>query len=291
MDITLTFLTISSSVIKLFILVLIGVLIYRAKLIDNLFLDRLSLVLLYAAFPALIISKTILHFNLKDYPFWWMLPIIAIFFALAGAMLGAFILLFLKTFKFREEFICSVAFQNAGYLPMNLIAFSFSGLIADRLLIYLFLFLAGFNFIVWTFIPFFLRKKDDDISWKHIINPPVLATIFSILWVIIVGPKSLSAVIIDPLRQLGQSAFPLAMITLGGYLCRYRAHVPENKVPLAIAVMGKLVIFPAMVFTILCLVDISMDYKFFIFLESVLPTAVSLVIIIGLVIGAYFIFI
>ena len=82
-----------------------------------------------------------------------------------------------------------------------------------------------------------------------------------------------------PVKQLGQAAFPLVMLTLGAYLSMNRAHRYENKFSVIAAVAIKLVIFPLIVLLSLRWVPLDLDYRFFLFLQAIMPTAVSLVVI------------
>ncbi len=280
MDIQITFYAIASSIIKLFILMLVGYILCLRKIIDDKFVDTLSLLLVRVVFPALIISKTVTHFSFIEYPLWWVLPLSAILFSAIGALLGMIIYPVLRNFNSQKEFICSSAFQNCGYLPMNLILFAFAGALRDKLLIYTFLFIVGFNFVMWSFVPLFLSGKKSGMPKRDILlNPPVIATVFSLCVVAFAGKGSIPSIIMDPLRQLGQAAFPLAMITLGAYLYRHKAHNPENKAALFAGGAIKLFLFPLIVLTALYFAPLAYDYKFFLFMESIMPTAVSLVVI------------
>jgi len=282
MTINFTFATIAIGIGKLFVLMLAGYILYHIKLIDEKFVDRLSQLLVKVIFPALIISKTIQNFSFTAYTYWWMLPVAAIIFSLTAMAIGSVVFKSFRGFSSRKEFICSCGFQNCGYLPMNLIIFSFSGMLADKLLIYTFLFILGFNLLMWSLVPLFLKgnlKKDFKLS--VFLNPPVVATLFSLLWVAIFGRGTMPAIIMDPVSQLGHAAFPIAMLTLGAYLYKHRAHRPENKVPLISGIIIKLILFPAIVLVALTMIPMGIDYKFFLFLQAVMPTAVSLVVIGG----------
>jgi len=283
MEIHFTFYAIVTGVVKLFILMFLGYAVYRVKLVDDGFVDKLSLLLVRVIFPALIISKMITQFSFREYAYWWVLPICAVGFSISGMAIGALVLRFFRGFKSPREFMCASGFQNCGYLPMNLILFSFSGAIADRLLIYLFLFIVGFNLLMWSIVPLFLAGElRKSFRWKALFNPPVVATIFSLLWVAVFGKGTMPGLIMEPARQLGQASFPIAMLTLGAYLCRYRAHIPPNKIPIIAGMIVKLLVFPLIVLALLLLIPIRSDYRFFLFMEAVMPTAVSLVVI-----GAY----
>lgn len=280
MEISFTFTTILEAIIKLFVLVLLGCVLRGRGLIDDRFTDVLSLVLIKLFFPALIFSKIITHFSFNEFSNWWVLPLAAILFSTVGMALGLLVhRVFGGTFP-RNEFIAGCGFQNCGYLPMNIIFFSFAGLVQDRLLVFLFLFTMGFNLLMWSMIPSFLspdRKGRPAI--KDLLNAPVVATILSLLWVRFFGTGSVPSVLLNPLQQLGQASFPIAMITLGSYLVRYGSHMPDKKLPVSAGVITKLVVFPALVLAVIAFLPFGPDYKFFLFLQAAMPSAVSLVVI------------
>jgi predicted permease len=163
---------------------------------------------------------------------------------------------------------------------MNLIIFSFTGVIANRLLVYLFMFILGFNLLMWSLVPLFLTgRMKEAFKLRVLLNPPVVATAFSILWVAFMGKGSMPPILMDPIKQMGLAAFPLAMLTLGGYLHRYRAYSHEEKLPLVAGIAAKLFILPALILVVLQWLPLGFDYKFFLFLQAIMPTAVSLVVI------------
>lgn len=280
MELEFTFYTIAAAIFKLFILMSIGYILYYLKIIDDRFTDRLSMLLIYAIFPALIVSKTVTHFSFAEYPYWWFLPLCAIVFSISGMLLGSLGYVFLRGFRSRKEFMCACGFQNCGYLPMNLILFAFAGMLGDRLLIFVFIFVLGFNILMWSLAPLFLSGKlVGGFKTKIFFTPPVLATVFSLAWVALFGKGSMPSIVVDPLRQLGYAAFPVAMLTLGAYLCRYRGYDPQNKAAILTGAGIKLLLFPAIVLALLVAAPIAPDYKFFLFLQSTMPAAVSLVVI------------
>ncbi|MFQ5952970.1 MAG: AEC family transporter, partial [Candidatus Omnitrophota bacterium] len=280
MELHFTFNTIALAIGKLFVIMLVGYILHRTKFIKDEYVDTLSRILIYLIFPALIITKIIGHFSFTEYAYWWFLPLCAIGFSLAGMVIGWALFGLLKNFDSKKEFICACGFQNCGYLPMNIILFAFAGALADRLLIYMFMFIIGFNILMWSLVPLFLTGKlKEGFKLRVLLNPPVVATIFSLLWVALFGRGSMPALIMDPIGQIGQAAFPVAMLTLGMYLSRYRAYSHENKMPLVTCAAVKLFVFPAIILVLLRWIQLPFDYKFFLFLQAVMPTAVSLVII------------
>lgn len=281
MQIQLTFLTIITTIAKLSILALVGYFLLQRKLINGDFVDMMSRILVRVIFPALIVSKVISNFDPKEYAFWWFFPLSAMLFSLSGMALGAVALKFIKgKCVSPREFMCACGFQNCGYLPMNLIVFAFAGALADKLLVFVFLFILGFDILMWSLVPLFITGKlRSDFKVSALFSAPVIATLFSVSWVALFGKGSMPHLIMDPVKQLGQAAFPLAMMVLGAYLYKYRAFMPERKTPLAVLAMVKLVVFPTIILAALMAVPLDIDRKFFLLLQATLPTAVSMVII------------
>ncbi len=283
MEVYLSFHAIAATMAKLYILVAIGYVIYYRRIVSDKFVDTLSQLLIRVIFPCLIVNKIVLNFSFSEYKNWWLLPVCALFFSLFGMLLGALVFRSFRAPCPRKEFLCTTGFQNCGYLPMNIILFAFAGLVRDKLLIYTFLFIIGFNLLMWSLVPLFLSGKlKDSFKLKVLLNPPVVATILSILWVAVFGKGAMPSIVMDPIGQLGQAAFPLAMLILGAYLCRYSAHLPVEKIPVIAGMLVKLLMFPLIVLGVLLLVPVESSLRFFLFLQAIMPTAVSLVVI-----GAY----
>ncbi len=265
---------------KLFLLALAGYISYHLKIVTGDFVDVLSRLLVRVIFPALIVSKVITRFDPSEFAFWWVLPLSATAFSLGGMLMGAVALKFMKKCASPREFMCACGFQNCGYLPMNLIVFAFSGALADKLLVYVFLFILGFDILMWSLVPLFITGKiKSDFKVSTLFSAPVVATLFSISWVILTKRAALPEVIMDPLKQLGQAAFPMAMFVLGAYLHKYQAFMPERKTPLVYVSLVKLALFPAVILAILLFMPFDTEMKYFLFLQSTLPTAVAMVII------------
>lgn len=291
MEIHFTFSGIVFAIIKLLLLAFAGYVLRHRNIIDDKFTDTLSSVLVKLIFPVLIIYKTVSNFSFIDFPLWWVLPLAAVIFSLTGMVLGSLVFSgFLDKKapldpitgkrKTKREFIASCGFQNSGYLPMNIILFAFSGLAGDVLLVYTFLFLTGFNLLIWSFLPlFFERKGRREMNFSSLFNPPVVATIVSLIWVWLFGKGSIPQVIADPMGQLGQASFPIAMLVLGAYLSSHKAHLPERKILVVAGMITKLIIFPALVLAVIAAIPMNTGYRFFLFVEAIMPSAVTLVVV------------
>lgn len=272
--------SIAHGILKIFFLLAIGYSLYIKGLIKKGAADALSNILIWACVPALILTKITSIFDPSAFPEWWLLPVCSIAMAGMGLGLGYLSQKPIKNFDSRREFMVSCAFQNSGYLPMTLVAFVCSGPLCDKLLVYIFLFLIGFNITLWSFGPAFLSKDlRRNFRIATILNPPVIVTIFSVLWVFLMGKGTIHNLIYDPLLILGNSSFPLALIVLGAYLAEHRGFSSKNWQALAGSIVVKLMILPAIVLALLRYLPLGGPLKFFILLEATMPAAVSLVII------------
>lgn len=273
--------TVGSGIVKLFLLATVGYALHRYKFIDSDFLEQLSRLIVWVFAPALIFSKFTSEFNPAVMHHWWILPLLGMcvcFFGLGVSWCVARLNPHLKSVE--KEFIGGCAFQNCGYLPMSLVVFAFSSAVANVYLIYIFLFILGFNVVFWTVLPVFLsRDKKATFRLENIINPPLIAVLVSFLWLFLMGKGRVPAVLLGPIRFLGQSTFPLAMLTLGGFLHSHKAYRLENWPALAVGVFTKLLLIPAVAFPLILAAPLSKGYKFLVFLETIMPSAVSLVVV------------
>jgi malate permease and related proteins len=266
-------------IIKLLLLIVIGYVAHKKRIINTEAIRSLNKMVLWLCLPALIISRTIESFDPKIMAFWWVLPIVSIAMSALGGFLGYLAQVLFRGDLPRKEFISSCAFQNCGYLPIALVAFICTKEYCNLILIYIFLFITGFNLVFWALMPAYLSKKSNSIKPKNVLNPPLLAMIFSVGTVFLLGPGWLPEIISSPLDMLGSTTFVIILLALGAYIAEQGEHIPRNPIFLISCIIIKLLILPLTVLGILMLVPIGISYKFFIFLQSMMPVATSLVIV------------
>jgi malate permease and related proteins len=266
-------------IIKLLILSAIGYIANKKGLISKDAIHALNKIVLWLCLPALIISRTISSFDPRTMRYWWVLPLASLAMSALGGLLGFIVQGFLKGELPRKEFISSCAFQNCGYLPIALVAFICSGEYCNLMLIYIFLFITGFNLVFWGLVPAYLSKKNDGIKLKSILNPPLVAMVFSVASIFLFGKGWLPEIIYSPLDMLGSTTFVIVLLALGAYLAEQGEYIPKKPIFLALCVSIKLLILPLAVLGILMLMPVEISYKFFIFLQSMMPVATSLVIV------------
>ena len=131
-------------IIEMFIILLVGVIIYKAKIINDVSTKHLSNVLLLLVSPLLIIQSYQIDFNRE----------------LLQGLIWAFAASFL-TFLFMivaSEFLChgdrnrssvekiAVSYSNSGFIGIPLI----SGVLGDKGVFYMTAYITVFNLLLWT---------------------------------------------------------------------------------------------------------------------------------------------
>ena len=274
--------TISFAVIKLSLITLLGFFFYKRRIITEDILKFLTFFVISISIPALIFShliensRAVLNAPLNIF----IILSVGIFFA--GYSLG-FIFSFRGNFEFKREFISLTSFQNAGYLPMNIAFFLFPAAIRDRFLVYIFLYLIGFNVIMWSIGSFFIfKKKGDKFQFKSLMTPPVVSTVVSLLLIYTGISKFVPLMLIEPVRMVGDVSFVFSMIVLGCWLSKVKFEgVSKSLRFVAQASIVKLIILPTLfLIGLLYFKEVSL-LGVFIILQAAMPSAASLPIVVN----------
>jgi len=114
---------VSSAIGKMIVLILLGFILYRQKILTSSRSDFLSFSLIRVFFPILIFVKIATNFSYSEFPNWWHLPLLSMGYNIGGMLIGYIVFRLFFKGKDLEEFICSSGFQNAGYLVLTLIRF------------------------------------------------------------------------------------------------------------------------------------------------------------------------
>ncbi len=270
-------LEIYSAIFKIFLLGFLGAFFVKIRWLNKDALDFLTNFLVKVTVPSLIFSVFIKEsqifkvYNLKVF------LSVNILIAGLGLLLGIISLPFIKNKNIYREYLLLITFQNCGYLPMNLSLFLFSPQLHLKFLSYVFMYLLGFNFLMWSLGSFFMSR--DKFNLKHLFNMPFLSVLFSFLLIKSNLYKFIPKTILEVASILGKITFPLSMIVLGAILFKREKFQLGNLKALSILCLTKLLILPLIVFFILIFVKIDTFLKLFIFIQSMMPSAVSLSII------------
>ncbi|MDD3297014.1 MAG: AEC family transporter [Candidatus Omnitrophica bacterium] len=271
---------VSIAVIKLSLIAFLGFCLYRRSVLSEQALKFLSFFIVNVTMPFLIFSSLVSNSTIVATRPIWIFVLISVVIFGVGYLLGLAVSL-RRSHEFKKEFIGMVSFQNGGYLPMNIAFFLFPAGIREEFLVYIFLYLFGFNIIFWSVGSFFVFKnKGDRFKLRSIFTPPILSTILALLFVYTNTVNFLPGILLDPLRMVGETSFVFSAIILGCWLAKIKPKGIFSKLFIASeAGILKLFIMPAIFLSVLLGFNISSLLGMFVILQASMPSAVSLPII------------
>lgn len=272
--------TVSGAMFQLIFLAGCGFVLVKRNILPPPALQALSRIIIVLIFPLFIFNKLINNFTFAQFPRWWVYPLFSFAIIVIGFLFGYLSLRLNPEFREKREFLSSVTFSNAGYLPLILIAALFESQVASQIFMYLFLYLLGFNLLIWSLGVILLagdsRGKN---NIKLIFNPPVIAILAGLVIVFFKMDAVLPAAFIKSIGSLGACALPLAMIVVGGNLALIKMESILKNTELQLIVLIKLILMPFFVLLIVLFLNINPLVKFLLLLEAAMPTAVSLSVI------------
>ncbi|MDO8663051.1 MAG: AEC family transporter [Candidatus Omnitrophota bacterium] len=234
------------AVFQIFILAVIGYLLVKRKFLGGTGLDAISNLVMEVTLPVLIFCQLIKDFSFQAYPNWWIFPLLSILITAIGLALGFLFSFLVKGELHKLQFISLVGFQNSGYLPLALAAALLSGEQLSAMFIYLFLFLTGFNLVMFSVGTHILNfHKERKFDWSNLLSAPVVVTLVSLIIILLGWNKFVPDTMIKPLRMLGDSTLPLAMLVVGGNLAEISLKAIDKKA-ISLLILAKMIILPAL---------------------------------------------
>ncbi|OQX88319.1 MAG: hypothetical protein B6D55_00800 [Candidatus Omnitrophica bacterium 4484_70.2] len=262
------------AIIKLLLIIFLGFFLYRKKILTQEALKFLTFFVVNITVPFLIFTEIIAHLNPENSPPLYKFVLLSIFIFSLGSFLG---IIFSPFSKFSKEFIALVSFQNCGYLPMNLALFLFSSPLRDTFLIYIFLYILGFNILMWSVGSFLIfKKKKEEFKMRSLFTMPIVSIIISLLCVYLKINRFFPDLIISPLALVGKMSFPLSMILLGAWLAKGEKLGSREAL---LASFIKLFLFPLIFFILILRFKLFSLWGFFILIQASMPSAASLPIV------------
>jgi len=277
------FKTTGLAIIEIFILGLLGFFLIKRKILSDSGLDGISRLVIEVTLPLFIFCQFIKEFRFSLYPHWWIFPILSIVLTLLGFLVAAPFSWISKNPDEKRQFLSLVGFQNSGYLPLPLIAALLPAAEANQMFIYLFLFLVGFNLLIWSFGVYLLTyHQARRFEFASLFSPPVVATLAGLLFVFLGIENSIPNFILRPLKMAGETTLPLAMFVVGASLGGLTFKKQINRGALLLLCLAKLVILPAIVILILVGLKLKIPYyvAFLLLMQAAMPPATSASVII-----------
>ncbi len=231
-------------VLQIFILGAAGYVLVRKNVLGSEGLNTLSRLVVEITLPALIFCQLIRDFRFKLFPEWWVFPLMSVGIMLFGFLLGFLFSGFIKGARHKMQFLSLIAFQNSGYLPLALIAAILPPAKTGPMFIYLFMFLLGFNLMMWSLGVYMLSLHENrKFEMGSLFSPPVISTLVSLAVVFFGLNAFIPEAVLKPLRMIGECTLPLALFVVGGSLAMIRLKNADTRA-MVLMVLLKLVIMP-----------------------------------------------
>jgi len=263
--------------IEICFIVSIGVLFSKLKLVDKQGLRALSALTINLFLPCLIFNHLIRYFSFTSPRDWWIYPVLGVGISALGFMLGSAVCAIDKSIKEKDEFICLIAFQNCGYLPLVLVASIYPPEISREMFTRIFLFIQGFNIVFWGFGIQFLRPGERGLQLKKIFSPPFVSLIISMLFIATNMKPFIPASVMRVTVLLGNCTLPVALLSLGIILSEIMdTPVNISKNFFLKVLFSKLILMPLIVLGLILLFNLPEFIALLLLIEAVMPSAINL---------------
>lgn len=202
--------TLFNQIVKMFIMIAVGYVLGRKKVVVEDTTARLSNILLMVATPCTLITSFNQPYSDEK------LRGLLISFGLSAFVYTLNILLAHLIWRKGEHTarFCTV-FSNAGFIGIPLV----TGVLGIEAVFYLAPFVVCFYLFVWTAGVFIMSGDRKEVSFRKIITNPAV-------WAVVIGigvfllPQKPPAPVMEAVSTLGGLNTPLAMLILGAYLAR-----------------------------------------------------------------------
>jgi len=233
-----------AAVAQIFILGALGFFLVKRNILGESGLESLSRLTIDFTLPLLIFAQLVRDFSFSLYPYWWAFPLLSIGITLFGMFLGGVFSFLVKGSQEKMQFISLVAFQNSGFLPLTLLAALLTEGPRTEVFIYLFLFLLGFNLVMFSLgVYMLIFSNGRKFEARSLLNPPVTATLVSLAVVLLELNKVIPEFIMKPVHMIGETTLPLSLLVVGGNLAQIRLQ-RVHKTAMALMIPLKLIIMP-----------------------------------------------
>ncbi len=267
------------AVAQIFLLAALGYFLIKKNMLGHEGLDALSRLVIEITLPVLIFCQLIKDFSFGLYPNWWVFPLISIAVTIAGLIVGSVFMGLIRGGQHKLQFLSLIAFQNSGYLTLSLVAALLPIDKLNSMFIYIFLFLLGFNLVMFSlgvYILSFTRAKKFELG--TLFSPPVIATLISLIFIFFGLNKLVPDALLKPLRMVGDCTVPLAMLVVGGNLALiHLGHI--HKKAMSLVILAKLIILPALGLWLVVKFRLPELIGLLILMQLAVPSATNLSII------------
>ena len=257
----------ANQVIIMFILIFVGLICHKFKLISDEGSKSFTNIALYVAMSAVIIDSYQIDF---DYSVATNLIIVALL-----AFLSHGLLILISTFVFSKKnqnyriLRFSTIFGNCSFMGIPLI----SALLPEHGVIYATAYITVFNILLWTYGVVLSDKNGEKLSVKKIFLSPVILSV--IIWLILFFTSiKLPAALGQAVSFIGDLNTPLAMIVTGVFVAKSNILSSLRKKDVYIVSFIKLILVGVIMSVIMRFIpNLSLEVKLAVTVLSAVPTA------------------
>ena len=241
------FLTITQQVGILFILIIVGHIATRAKILKENGIKVCTDIVLYLSTPCVIIKSFMREFDtsmLKQLG----LSALAAVFVHGFAILAANLVFHDKNLSRKRVLRFGVAFSNAGFMCLPLQ----QAILGDIGVFFGATFVAIFNLFVWSYGVESMSNGQKALSVRRVVlNPGIISLLLGVL--VFVLPISLPQIIVSPIEHLAALNTPIPMLIIGYYLANSNLIKAFKDIGSYLAILFRLIIIPLAVIGVLAL--------------------------------------
>ena len=232
--------TIVGQISIMYVLMAIGFIVYRKKLINDEGTKQISNLLVWVINPLIMLTRYQMDFSIV------MLKELGISFIISlGAMLIGFLIgkIIFKKDQRIDKF--AIGFANAGFIGIPLV----TGIMGIDKVFFLSAYLVCFNILSYTYGIYLVSKNKSLITIKSILfNPGIIAVVFGLI--IFASPIKLPVILYDAFNLVGQTNTPIAMILLGTYIAKSKIITLFNNKYAYFVCFIKLIVIPMVILVI-----------------------------------------
>ncbi len=206
------FIMVSQQVIILFLLIGVGFLCGKTKLLNENAAKKMTDLVLYIVTPCVMINAFQREFN-SDMLLNLGITALCSALIMTGSIFAVNIIIKDKDIARRKVLRFGTVFSNCGFMSLPLQ----SAILGKDGVFYGSVFVAVFNIIIWTYGLFSMSGRKSDLSVKKLLlNPGVLGVIAGLL--LFLMSVELPSVLASPVEYLANLNTPVPMIIIGFYL-------------------------------------------------------------------------
>ncbi|PIE97862.1 MAG: hypothetical protein CR988_05715 [Treponema sp.] len=266
-----SFLTVSHQVLILFLLIFLGIVCTKLRVLSASAVKSITTIVLYVVIPAVIIHSFDRPFNTKLLCNMTLTFGGAVFAHIVGIISAK---VFLKEQDKSRKAVLQygVIFSNAGFMALPLQY----AVLGEEGVLYGAIFIAVFNIISWTYGVYIMSIGVNNNSLKKaFFNPGTVGTLIGVI--LFFTPLSLPPIISETLNKIAVMNVALPMMIIGYFLASTKNLKEFLDAKLALVIILRLIVVPAIVFSVLYFAGIQSIVLVVVMIATSTPTAANTV--------------